>query len=135
MREKIDAALVGGRRWREILIVGSECSAGNAKSLNSYHLKAHDDDGLKWHFVVGNGSLSRNGEIEVGPRWDRQVPAGSGSVDSLEIALIGELSDGWPTQKQADAVAELVDYLQAKVGVVPVRVAASTGSTLLRRPR
>jgi hypothetical protein len=56
-------------------------------------------NGLAYHFVIGNGTSSGNGEIEVGNRWRRQINGGHVHSDylnniSLGICLVGDFNRG-----------------------------------------
>ena len=46
-------------------------------------------NGLAYHFVIGNGSSSGNGEIEIGSRWTRQINGGHVASDYLNNIAIG----------------------------------------------
>jgi hypothetical protein len=49
----------------------SATDLGGAKRFHKQH-KARGWDGLGYHFVIGNGSDTADGEIEVGHRWKIQ---------------------------------------------------------------
>ena len=85
-------------------------------------------NGLAYHFVIGNGRSSGNGQIEIGSRWTRQINGGHVASDYLNniaigICLVGDLNRQVPTQAQLAALDELVTYLRGRVGRVKGRQA------------
>jgi len=78
-------------------------------------------NGLAYHFVIGNGRSSGDGQVEIGSRWTRQINGGHVASDylnniALGICLVGDLNRDKPTPAQLAALAELVDYLRGRVG-------------------
>ena len=126
VRAKIDAAKVTPSRWKMIVIHSSATKLGSAKAFDYYHRQVkHMKHGLAYHFVIGNGNGSSDGKIEVGPRWSNQDPGGHLRSDAqneiaLGICLVGSFEKGNPTPKQIEALDELIDYLQAKLGKIKV---------------
>src|SRR5439155_15411047 len=59
---------VTSRPWRWIVIHHSATPTGSAAKFDRDH-RAKGWDELGYHFVIGNGTETRNGQIEVGPRW------------------------------------------------------------------
>jgi N-acetyl-anhydromuramyl-L-alanine amidase AmpD len=81
------------------------------------------ENGLAYHFVIGNGNSSGNGEIEIGSRWTRQINGGHVASDylndiSLGICLVGDFNRDKPTQQQLAALDELITYLRLRVGKI-----------------
>ena len=110
------------REWRHIVVHHSASAVGNAAIFD----KAHRDrgwDGLGYHFVIGNGSASGDGEVEVGFRWSRQMQgAHAGNIEynqhGIGICLVGDFENGGtPTPNQMASLRRLVRYLQVKTGV------------------
>jgi hypothetical protein len=125
VRHQIDAAEIAPRRWHGIAVSGSGSSEGDAASLTFYHRNAHGDAcGSPWHFIIGNGTQSSDGEIEIGSRWTCQQAAGDGNRfpahDILHIGLVGDFSRQQVTESQRVALGELIHYLRAKAGAVPI---------------
>ena len=78
-------------------------------------------NGLAYHFVIGNGTSTGNGQIEVGDRWRRQINGGHVHSDylnniSLGICLVGDFNRDQPTGAQLDACEELIRYLRDRCG-------------------
>jgi hypothetical protein len=134
-RDVIDAirrAPVQRSRWKFIIVHNSGTRQGNARAFDYYHRNVrHMQNGLAYHFVVGNGTSSGNGQVEVGDRWRRQINGGHVHSDylnniSLGICLVGDFNRDHPTRAQLEATEELIGYLRERCGKadgrpIPVR--------------
>ena len=134
-RSVIDAirrAPVQRSRWKFIIVHNSGTRQGNAKAFDYYHRKVRRmQNGMAYHFVVGNGRSSGDGEIEIGNRWTRQINGGHVHSDylnniSLGICLVGDFNRDQPTRAQLEATEELIKYLRERCGkadgrAIPVR--------------
>lgn len=124
VRRQIDAAPVARGRWRYIVVHNSGTRQGNAAAFEHYHRNVrHMQNGLAYHFVVGNGTSTREGAIEIGNRWHRQIQGGHVHSDYLNniaigICLVGDFNVTTPHQGQLDALAELITYLRHRVGKI-----------------
>ncbi len=122
VRRQIDAANIRKGRWRYIVIHNSATSRGSAKAFDRYHREVRKmRHGLAYHFVVGNGSYSGDGEIEIGARWAKQLHGGhlksmSQNRMAIGICLVGDFNSRRVRNRQLEALDELVTYLQAKCG-------------------
>lgn len=124
-RSVIDAirdAPVARGRWRYIVVHNSGTRQGNAKIFDYYHRHTRGmPNGLAYHFVIGNGTSSGDGEIEIGGRWTKQLDGGHVHSDflnsiALGICLVGDFNRDLPTKAQIGALKELIDYLRLRVG-------------------
>ncbi len=124
IREAIDRAPVARHRWRYIVVHNSGTRQGNAKIFDYYHLHTRKmPNGLAYHFVIGNGSSSGNGQIEIGSRWTRQINGGHVHSDylnniALGICLVGDFNRDTPRPEQLAALDELIRYLRKRVGTI-----------------
>ncbi|MCF3649301.1 peptidoglycan recognition protein family protein [Synoicihabitans lomoniglobus] len=103
--------------WRYIVCHHSAIEAGNAEVYGKAHLRRGMENGLAYHFVIGNGKDSGDGEIEVGPRWEKQLRGGhvrSSEVNDhgIGICLVGNMENHRPTARQTQAMHELIDFLR-----------------------
>ncbi|MFN2475510.1 MAG: N-acetylmuramoyl-L-alanine amidase [Chthoniobacterales bacterium] len=120
----IRSAPVQRSRWKFIIVHNSGTKQGNARAFDYYHRNVrHMQNGMAYHFVVGNGTSSGNGQVEVGDRWRRQINGGHVHSDylnniSLGICLVGDFNRGQPTRAQLDATEELIKYLRDRCGRV-----------------
>ena len=124
IRRAIDDARVARGRWKYIVVHNSGTRQGSARIFDYYHRHVRRmPNGLAYHFVIGNGSSSDNGQIEIGNRWTRQLPGGHVHSDYLNyiglgICLVGDFNRDLPTQAQYEALDELIRYLRLRVGKV-----------------
>lgn len=115
---RIDLGNLKERRWKHIIMHHSGTPTGNGKIFDYYHREIRRmENGLAYHFVIGNGSDSDDGEIEVAERWKKQIEGGHVKSDaynqvSVGICLVGNFERSRPTRKQVAAAIELVDHLK-----------------------
>jgi hypothetical protein len=97
-------------------------------------------NGLAYHFVIGNGTSSDNGEIEVGDRWRRQINGGHVHSDylnniALGICLVGDFNRDQPTRAQLEACEELIRYLRMRCGKIDAHYAIVRPHREMNPPR
>jgi N-acetylmuramoyl-L-alanine amidase len=124
VRTEIDRAPVRQGRWQFIVVHNSGTRQGNAAAFDYYHRHFRRmQNGLAYHFVIGNGTSTGNGEIEVGNRWRRQINGGHVHSDylnniALGICLVGDFNRDQPSRAQLDCCEELIRYLRQRCGKV-----------------
>lgn len=104
-------------RWRYIVCHHSAIEDGNATIYGNEHKRRGMENGLAYHFVIGNGRDSGNGQIEIGPRWEKQLRGGhvrSTKVNDtgIGICLVGNLENHPPTRLQQQALDALLGFLR-----------------------
>jgi hypothetical protein len=116
---------VAPRPWHGIVIHHSATTTGGAAAFDKMH-RAKGWDELGYDFVIGNGSDTGNGQIEVGPRWTKQkIGAHAKSSDNryneyyIGICLVGNFDVERPTPQQMAALNKLVAYLMVTYHVRP----------------
>lgn len=130
--EELRRAPVQKGRWKFIVVHNSGTKQGNARAFDYYHKHVKKmSNGLAYHFVIGNGTSSGNGQVEIGDRWRRQINGGHVHSDylnniSLGICLVGDFNHEQPTRAQLDSCEELIRYLRTRCGKadgrdIPVR--------------
>jgi hypothetical protein len=130
--EAIRQAPVQRARWKFVIVHNSGTRQGNAKAFEYYHRRVRRmQNGMAYHFVVGNGTSSGDGKVEIGDRWRRQINGGHVHSDylnniSLGICLVGDFNRHQPTRAQLEATEELIRYLRDRCGkadgrTIPVR--------------
>ena len=118
VKQKLDAQRVVKGKWRYIVIHHSASTSGSAKSMDYYHrFRRHMENGLAYHFVIGNGRGMKDGEIAIGSRWTRQIKGGhlaSARLNeiSIGICLVGNFENSRPTPQQLKSLYALVNYLE-----------------------
>ncbi len=119
------------RAWKYIVIHHMASGRGSAGAIHRIHM-AKGWDGLGYHFVIGNGTQTGDGEIEVGYRWKRQSEGAHARVsanddnwwneNSIGVCLVGDFTAQRPTSRQLEATARLVRTLQGEFGIPTSRV-------------
>ena len=114
--------------WYYIVIHHSATPTGGAAAFDKEHRQKGWDE-LGYHFVIGNGSDTRDGQIEVGPRWRKQkwgahakTPDNRFNDHGIGICLVGNFDVSRPTAKQLESLARLVSYLQTTYHIPSERI-------------
>ncbi len=108
-------------RWRTIVVHHSGIRFGNASSYDNFHrTQRRMQHGLAYHFVIGNGVDSGDGEVEIGGRWRQQLNGGhvrNSAVNEvgIGICLVGNFMETHPTARQMSAFTQLMDWLTGDV--------------------
>lgn len=104
-------------RWRTIVIHHSATAKGGAKTFDRSH-RGRGWDELGYHFVIGNGSETPDGFVEVGPRWRKQKHGAHCKTSDnyyndhgIGICLVGDFTHSRPTRAQLVALNELSTFL------------------------
>jgi hypothetical protein len=118
------------RPWRYIVLHHSAHSEGSLAEIDRDHRERLGTSGCGYHFIVGNGTGSPDGRIEVAGRWSDQK-GGQHCRDSrvsdineygIGICLIGDLDQGPPTAAQVESTRDLIAYLQERYNIPPGNV-------------
>ena len=123
IQQAIDRESVPAGRWRNIVIHHSGTREGSGKGMDRYHREErHMENGLAYHFVIGNGRGMGDGEIHIGRRWKEQLDGGHLAIpalnaNSLGICLVGDFSRTRPTKRQLDTLEALCRALLSKTRV------------------
>lgn len=110
--------------WRYIVLHHSATHEGSAERFDNFHREVRGwKNGLGYHFVIGNGTYSGDGEIEVSNRWKKQL-SGAHAGDSLYnkegigICLVGNFEDGdKPTRRQIKSLIRIIHYLSKRYDI------------------
>ena len=111
------------RPWKYIVIHHSASDFGDAASIGKYHKEERGwVNGLGYDFLIGNGNGSRDGQIEVGNRWNKQIDgAHAGNPEynkhGIGICLVGNFDTDRPTNRQISSLLYLIDYLQKRCNI------------------
>ncbi|MGD9692923.1 MAG: peptidoglycan recognition family protein [Phycisphaerales bacterium] len=116
-------------RWQYIVIHDSGAAHGSAQTLAAQH-EALGLKGLGYHFVIGNGNGSGDGEVFVGHRWmDQAFGAHAAGPDgewynlrSIGICLVGDGDRRLFTPTQVSRLADLVSALCRELNIPEDRV-------------
>jgi LysM repeat protein len=120
VKREIDRVPQTSRKWKYVVIHHSGTSTGNAQIFEYYHRRVRGmENGMAYHFVIGNGADSQDGKIEVGLRWKKQLQGGHlRSEEQNEVAigicLVGDFNRSRPTRRQIASLIELTTYLRQR---------------------
>ncbi len=116
-------------RWTSIVIHHSATANGGASAFDKYHREANGWDELGYHFVIGNGTHTSDGHIEVGSRWHKQkhgahckTPDNYYNNHGIGICLVGNFERTSPTAKQMAALIRLTRFLADRCHIPAYRV-------------
>jgi hypothetical protein len=119
---------VAPRAWRWIVIHHSATTTGGAAAFDKMH-RAKGWDELGYDFVIGNGTDTGDGTIEVGSRWTKQkIGAHAKTPDNrfnefgVGICLVGNFDVERPTPAQVRSLTRLVAYLMKTYQISQDRV-------------
>jgi hypothetical protein len=115
------------RPWRYIVLHHSASASGNYDQIDAEHRKILGINGCGYHFVIGNGTGSRDGQIEVSQRWINQKQgahtrnARTHDADEygIGICLVGDFDKQPPSPKQIAATKALIEYLNKRYNIAP----------------
>lgn len=116
-----------GKQWKWIVIHHSDTAVGSAVSFDRFHREVRHWDELGYHFVIGNGTGSSDGLVEVGPRWPKQKWGAHAGVEAynefgIGICLVGDFSARRPTAAQLQSLNRLTAFLMQRYRIPPERV-------------
>jgi hypothetical protein len=116
------------RSWQAIVIHHSATPAGGAARFDREHREKGWDE-LGYDFVIGNGTDTADGLVEVGSRWVKQkVGAHAKTPDNwynehgIGICLVGNFDADRPTAAQMRSLAKLVAFMMRTYRIPADRV-------------
>ncbi len=118
------------KKWTAVVIHHSATENGNAAIFDRMHREENHWDGIGYDFVIGNGTDSQDGQIEVTFRWRKQIagahcggtPGNWANVDAVGICLVGNFDYTTPTANQMQSLAKLVKFLQKRYDISKTRI-------------
>jgi N-acetylmuramoyl-L-alanine amidase len=118
------------KTWKAIVIHHSATDSGNVASIDDYHRKNNGWDGIGYDFLIGNGSGSRNGEIETTFRWTGQKTGAHCKTDAsnwanesaVGICLVGNFDQSRPSSAQMTSLMKLVRFLSDRYNIPASRI-------------
>ena len=100
--------------WKYIVIHHSATQSGSINAFHKYHTK-QGYGGIAYHFVIGNGSGMKDGEVQKTFRWQQQISGTHVSVNAwhynifgIGICLVGNLENNAATRAQIKALQALI---------------------------
>ena len=123
-------------RWTTIVVHHSATDTGGANVFDKHHRQRNGWDELGYHFVIGNGTDTPDGYIEVGSRWHKQkhgahckTPDNYYNEHGIGICLVGNFDKTRPTARQIASLERLVRFLCGVCKIPARRVTAHEAVT------
>lgn len=118
------------KSWKAIIIHHSGTKDGDAAIFDKWHREGNHWEGVGYDFVIGNGTDSGDGQVEVTFRWTNQQPgahcggtAGNwANIDGIGICLVGNFNNTQPSARQMQSLIKLVRFLQERYGISKNRI-------------
>lgn len=123
IRSDLKKISVRGTKWKGIVIHHSATDVGSAKALDNFHRNQRRmENGLAYHFVIGNGRGMKDGEIHIGNRWKKQLDGGHLKKEEwnkiyVGICLIGNFEKQTPSSRQMNALEGIVRHLMRRCSI------------------
>lgn len=118
------------RVWTAIVIHHSVTTNGNVALFDKFHRETKHWKGVGYDFVIGNGTNSGDGQVEVTYRWRNQetgahvggTPGNWANEEAVGICLVGDFNRVSPTVRQLRSLSRLVRFLQERCRISKSRV-------------
>ncbi len=114
--------------WSFIILHHSGTETGNMALIDREHRKRFWD-GIGYDFLIGNGTDSGDGEVEVTFRWREQrtgahckTPGNWANERGIGICLVGNFEESVPTSRQIRSLVKLVQFLQKRYRIPKSRI-------------
>lgn len=117
------------KRWAAVVIHHSATRNGNTAIFDKQHRENNLWEGIGYDFVIGNGSNSSDGKVEVTFRWREQLtgahcktPNNWANEKAIGICLVGNFNNTSPTARQMRSLVKLVRFLQNRYRIPKSRI-------------
>jgi hypothetical protein len=91
---------------------------GNMAIFDKWHREGNHWEGVGYDFVIGNGTDSTDGSVEVTFRWYQQMtgahcktPDNWANENAIGICLVGNFDESLPSRAQMQSLTQLVQFL------------------------
>jgi len=127
LSKQLSRTRINTAKWRNIVLHHSAASRGSMAGMDGYHRDRGMENGLAYHFVIGNGRGMRDGELGIGGRWIKQIRGGhvkSAAMNevAIGICLVGNFEGVRPTTAQMSTLKSLLAYLTKHTRVPIARI-------------
>jgi hypothetical protein len=103
-----------------IVVHHSATDSGSARLFRCLHKAVNGWEDIGYHFVIGNGTCSGDGEVEEGrPIMARGAHARGSNHCSLGVCLVGNFEVDHPSVKQIVSLGSLLNGLLEKCFLSP----------------
>jgi len=126
--EKTLSAIPVRGSWRHIVIHHTATPSATPRGIDRFHREQrHMENGMAYHFLIGNGRGMGDGEIYIGERWKKQIQGGhlaseQLNMSSIGICLVGNFESKPPTERQMKSLEALIRKLRQQTGLTVAAV-------------
>jgi len=106
-------------RWSQIEIYYSDTESCNIESAFGGLSDVGGDEHINYHFVICNGHVGHDGQIEPTEKWQRQSSVIHYSKQTIRICVIVDGKAKTPTDFQIKRTEALVEELCRKFNIQP----------------
>ena len=117
------------KKWEAIIVHHSATNNGNVAIFDKKHREENHWDGVAYDFVIGNGTDSGDGQVEVTFRWRKQMtgahcktPNNWANKDGIGICLVGNFNKTAPSSRQVQSLVKLIRFLKKRYGIPNNRI-------------
>ena len=100
--------------WQTITVHHSGTLRGGARLFDRDHRRRRMG-GLFYHFVIGNGTNTASGAVEVGWRWKKQAKANR--PYDIQVCLVGNFDKQTVSEAQVSSLVNLIKVLQEEYNI------------------
>jgi N-acetyl-anhydromuramyl-L-alanine amidase AmpD len=101
-----------------IVVHHSASEKGSVPAFRILHRAVNGWADIGYHFVIGNGTLSGDGEVEEGrPRWAAGAHAKGHNEEAIGVCLVGDFTLRPPTSAQLTSLSGLAETLMKEFGL------------------
>ncbi len=121
--EKTLSAIPVRGSWKHIVIHHTATPSATPRGIDRFHREQrHMENGMAYHFLIGNGRGMGDGEIYIGDRWKKQIQGGhlaseQLNMSSIGICLVGNFESKPPTDRQMKSLEALLRKLRQQTGL------------------
>jgi len=130
-KRALDSINIRRSKWKHIILHHTATANGTPSGFDKMHRKRGMENGLAYHFLIGNGNGMADGELYICDRWKQQIQGGHMASAKLNdmaigICLVGNFEKTRPTTKQLAQLEGLIEYLIGQTRVPSNRITTHT---------
>jgi len=117
LKREFDRTKIKAGLWKHVVVHHTATPVGTFQGIDRDHReRLHMENGIAYHFLIGNGNGMKDGEIKASRRWREQLQGGHLKSEqlnmiSLGICLVGNFEISQPSSRQLQSLASLINYL------------------------
>lgn len=114
-------------RWRNIVVHHTATERGDPVAIDRFHREVKKwENGLGYHFLIGNSDGLGDGEVYPSRRWLEQLDGAhvqmrghtNGNTFAIGVALVGNFEESMATPRQLASLRGLLHFLMMEYGIM-----------------